>query len=87
MKTILSLTLGALCALLVSCERREPHGSTTGQATTAKDPVCSMTVDTATAKDASYEGRKYYFCSTDCRDKFKQAPTTYLPAPGPTPNR
>lgn len=47
--------------------------------TTAKDPVCGMAVDPATAKHtAKYEGRTYYFCSLMCRKAFEDDPGQYL---------
>lgn len=47
-----------------------------------KDPVCGMTVQTATAKSSVFGGRAYYFCSPDCRDKFEASPGRYAkPAP------
>lgn len=45
------------------------------------DPVCGMTVDTATAKTSVYQGRTYYFCSAQCRDRFEASPATFLNAP------
>lgn len=44
----------------------------------AKDPVCGMTVETATAKSSLHGGIAYYFCSTACRDKFEASPGTYV---------
>jgi P-type Cu+ transporter len=47
----------------------------------AIDPVCGMTVDTATAKHkADHKGHTYYFCSAGCRTKFVAAPAKYLDA-------
>ncbi len=48
--------------------------------TEAKDPVCGMTVQTATAKTTAYQNRVYYFCSNSCRDKFEASPATYAAA-------
>ena len=49
--------------------------------TSAKDPVCGMTVDPATAKHkAEHGGATYYFCSAGCRDKFVAEPARYLGA-------
>jgi len=46
-----------------------------------RDPVCGMDVNPATAKHVhEYEGKKYYFCSAGCVDKFKASPEKYLPA-------
>jgi YHS domain-containing protein len=51
----------------------------------ATDPVCSMTVETASAKPSLYQGRVYYFCSTTCREKFEASPDTYARGPkGPS---
>ncbi len=50
----------------------------------AKDPVCGMSVDPATAKHrADHAGAAYYFCSAHCREKFVAEPMKYL-APQPT---
>jgi YHS domain-containing protein len=46
------------------------------------DPVCGMTVPTATAKSSILGGIAYYFCSQDCREKFESAPTAYAKANG-----
>jgi YHS domain-containing protein len=35
-----------------------------------KDPVCGTFISTATAFQKSVDGQTYYFCSTECRDKF-----------------
>ncbi|SHM09797.1 heavy metal translocating P-type ATPase [Rhodanobacter sp. OK091] len=55
----------------------------------AVDPVCGMTVDPLTAKHhAEHDGRRYYFCSARCREKFVAAPSAYLEeraAPPPVP--
>ena len=56
------------------------------------DPVCGMEVDPATAAaDREHEGRRYYFCSAGCAEKFQADPSEYLaqtetskrPAPSP----
>jgi len=45
----------------------------------AKDPVCGMSVDPATAKHRhTHEGQDYYFCSAGCRAKFIADPAKYL---------
>jgi len=40
----------------------------------AKDPVCGMTVDEATALSAERDGETFYFCSEHCRRKFLAQP-------------
>ena len=45
----------------------------------AKDPVCGMTVDPASAAHVfEHEGVKYYFCCNGCRAKFAADPARYL---------
>jgi YHS domain-containing protein len=36
-----------------------------------KDPVCGTFISTATAIQKRSGGDVYYFCSNECRDKFK----------------
>lgn len=59
--------------------KREDNADLPGRTSPAKarDPVCGMTVDTATAKSSVHDGRVYYFCSPSCRDKFEASPATY----------
>ena len=48
-------------------------------ATTARDPVCGMTVDPATSKHRfDYRGETFHFCSASCRTKFAADPVAYL---------
>ena len=45
----------------------------------ARDPVCGMTVDRATAAATTeLNGAVYYFCCTGCRTKFDADPDRYL---------
>ena len=42
------------------------------------DPICGMPVEEGRAAAASeYEGRAYYFCSHECREKFSEDPGRY----------
>lgn len=36
----------------------------------AKDPICGMTVDEATALHAERDGETFYFCGEQCRKEF-----------------
>lgn len=58
-----------------------------GDAKTAIDPVCGMSVDPATtAHRAKQEQTDYFFCSAGCRTKFIASPQTYLgPKSEPAP--
>ena len=52
----------------------------------AKDPVCGMSVDPATAKHrADHAGATYYFCSAGCRGKFVADPARFLAEPTHAP--
>ena len=45
----------------------------------AKDPVCGMSVDPATARHRfEHEGTTYYFCCAGCQTKFAADPARYL---------
>ncbi|MGB8116917.1 MAG: heavy metal translocating P-type ATPase [Candidatus Sulfotelmatobacter sp.] len=45
----------------------------------ARDPVCGMNVNPATAKHThDHNGEKYYFCCAGCLEKFKADPAKYL---------
>ncbi len=42
------------------------------------DPVCGMEVDEQQPGDTyEYEKRIYFFCSTECKDKFARDPAGY----------
>lgn len=54
------------------------------QSTQARDPVCGMYVDTATAKyQSSFEGRTYYFCAPGCKRTFDANPAHYAESRAP----
>ena len=43
-----------------------------------KDPVCGMNVDeNNTQHQTQYGGKKYSFCSAQCKQKFEQQPEQY----------
>jgi len=49
-----------------------------GDRTMTKDPVCGMKVDENNSQyQAQYGGKKYSFCSQDCKTKFEQQPEQY----------
>ena len=57
-----------------------PHPAPAADATEVKDPVCGMTVTTASAHKAHHDGHPYYFCSARCKGKFEADPARYVPA-------
>src|ERR1700743_1669643 len=63
-----------------------PMTSANGGAALAKDPVCGMSVDPATAKHkAEHADATYYFCSAGCRGKFGADPARSLREPAHAP--
>ncbi len=48
--------------------------------TVIKDPICGMTVDSATALHAKRDGKTSYFCSEGCKQKFLTTPAGAKPA-------
>ena len=57
----------------------------------SRDPVCGMDVDEKKAKTSGrmseYQGISYYFCSSECKEKFSKNPDRYIgkAAEGPSP--
>jgi Cu+-exporting ATPase len=44
-----------------------------------KDPICGMTVDEATSLHVERDGKTFYFCSENCRQKFLSTPAGTAP--------
>lgn len=43
-----------------------------------KDPVCGMIIEQQDAVGTSeYDGKRYYFCSEDCKQEFDENPEDY----------
>jgi len=60
---------------------RTGQGDEMSDVTTATDPVCRMTVDSATAEYRSFHnGKAYYFCSAGCKEKFDKDPAKFAGA-------
>ena len=52
----------------------------------AKDPVCGMEVDEATARHtAQYQGQTYYFCAPGVQEGLRGRPAPVPQAPGTPP--
>ena len=59
--------------------------TTTQTSNLARDPVCGMTVNPATAKHVhEHAGKKYYFCCAGCVQKFTSNPGGFLNKPTPS---
>jgi xanthine dehydrogenase accessory factor len=53
------------------------HGRPEAAAAFATDPVCGMVVDTAGGLAASHEGRRAFFCSAECLQRFQDRPELF----------
>jgi YHS domain-containing protein len=43
------------------------------------DPVCGMGIDEKTSEfQAMFAGKKYFFCSEECRSEFEERPEDYM---------
>src|SRR6202034_4268761 len=59
-----------------------------GSAAAARDPVCGMSVDPATARHrAEHRGDDYFFCGARCRERFVAEPERYLQTIPAAPER
>jgi P-type Cu+ transporter len=63
--------------------RGDQTAATSSASSMARDPVCGMSVDPASAKyRTEHDGTTYYFCSAKCQAKFIAEPAKYLqPSP------
>ena len=64
---------------LTDAQREARHDHQHGNAATATDPVCGMTVTPPTkAGSIQHGGETYHFCSAGCKSKFEADPEKYL---------
>lgn len=81
--TVLRSVIGVVMKILGSVFGAPAQGQGQGQAQQRKrpdvpaggelkkDPVCGTFIAVATSLHKQVGGQMYYFCSADCRDKFK----------------
>ncbi len=68
----------SIMAEIIRVRRSRPIDASVPVRSEAKDPVCGMTVEVATARyTAVYEGVKFYFCSAQCKETFDHDPAAY----------
>ena len=72
LRSVLGVVLRGFGELLRSGTSTPAHPSKEGLGgELKKDPVCGTFISPATAFQKYAGGQTYYFCSTECRDKFK----------------
>ncbi len=70
------------------CEPHQGHTTEPAAEAPAKDPVCGMSVDPATARHRrEHGGKTYWFCSGRCAERFESAPEAYLGGGPPAAER
>ena len=68
-------------ALMLDLGRERPRAA---DGWVARDPVCGMAVDPASAAfSAEHDGRRFVFCSEQCRARFLSEPSRYRGHPTP----
>jgi YHS domain-containing protein len=55
----------------------DPSDGTREGESTAKDPVCGMSVDPDGGYIRKFHGSDYWFCSRNCLDRFESDPDQY----------
>ncbi len=67
-----------------NCRARAASTAETSPSSPSKgrfvDVVCSMEVNRGWGIHADHNNKRYYFCTTQCRDQFEAAPSKYLTA-------
>jgi xanthine dehydrogenase accessory factor len=81
----------SILAEIVQVHRRQGQGTEEDETVlpeapervVARDPVCGMTVEVATARYTSqHESQTYYFCAKSCQTSFEREPAKYMEAIG-----
>jgi membrane fusion protein, copper/silver efflux system len=66
---------------LGGCDHAAPGSAIQVKAVTVKDPVCGAQVEECKAKEigytGEYQGKLYYFCSDNCKQRFARAPEVF----------
>lgn len=76
---ILAIPLMALlaCDQKPAADKGGMNAAPAATADRAKDPICGMMVDKATALKTTHEGATYHFCADACMTKFQADPRKY----------
>ena len=65
---------GSVCP---DCAAYEWNITPTAMVESTHDPVCGRRVDCVNSLSHNYNGELFFFCSTGCRDAFRQEPLRY----------
>lgn len=72
------LDIRARLAPCAAAQSAAAAGRPAPDAPSAVDPVCGMTVDSATAPSVEHGGQRYYFCTDAHRAQFSADPRKYI---------
>jgi YHS domain-containing protein len=59
-------------------DKRDSNSRAPSEAARVQDPVCGMWCEKNTSRVYVHNDTTYYFCSDECRTKFKQNPDSYI---------
>jgi YHS domain-containing protein len=74
----IALALVMIAPVMPFAAAQDAKKSTDQKPEKAEDPVCGMTVNTATALTSDFKGKTYYFCSLEDKKSFDKAPASYI---------
>ncbi|MDR2122969.1 MAG: YHS domain-containing protein [Flavobacteriaceae bacterium] len=83
-KTIKFLLLGGLVFVAAACEsggkNHSSHGTLLADVKVVNevDPICGMSVSEHLKDTLTYEKKLYGFCSSNCKEKFKENPKNFV---------
>jgi YHS domain-containing protein len=64
---------------LLKPEHWEKNSQTNEERQMTTDPVCGMRVDDKNPEfQTQFAGKKYFFCSDECRKEFEERPEEYV---------
>jgi YHS domain-containing protein len=59
-------------------QTRRGEGKFREEESMTTDPVCGMKVEEKSRFQTQFAGKKYFFCSDECRKEFEAAPDEYV---------
>lgn len=79
-------TIGMNAIGVILCRFTNEGEMTMTTTTVVKDPVCGMDIEAASADgQTEHKAQTYYFCGSNCKEKFDLNPEQYLSKSGETP--
>ena len=71
LRSIIGIVVKGFGSVLEAGSNGQPKQPVTPGGELKRDPICGTYVSTATALRKTSGGETVYFCSTECRDKFR----------------